>query len=99
MTHDEFLESTKNEAPPPDGLSPELESLWLSKTGNWEAAHTVAQEIDTPMGSWIHAHLHVIEGDLKNAGYWYNRAGKPARGPEERDKEWQELVELALEMG
>jgi len=29
------------------------------------------------MGSWIHAYLHRKEGDKWNAGYWYNRAGKP----------------------
>jgi hypothetical protein len=25
----------------------------------------------------VHAHLHRVEGDLGNAGYWYRRAGKP----------------------
>jgi len=99
VTVDEFLESTQNDSAAPAGLSPELESLWLSKTGNWEAAHSVAQEIHTPMGSWIHAHLHVIEGDLANASYWYNRAGKRARGPKELEEEWRQLVEVAIEMG
>jgi len=74
MTVNELLESTQKESAPPAGLSPELQSLWLTKTDNWEAAHKIAQEIDSPMGSWIHAHLHVIEGDLANAAYWYNRA-------------------------
>ena len=26
--------------------------------------------------AWVHAHLHRVEGDLDNAGYWYRRAGK-----------------------
>ena len=99
MTVDELLESTQKESAPPAGLSPEIQSLWLSKTDNWEAAHKIAQEIDSPMGSWIHAHLHVIEGDLANAAYWYNRAGRKARGPKELDEEWRELVEVAIDMG
>ena len=32
--------------------------------GNWEQSHNIAQDIHTPMGSWIHALIHVIEGDL-----------------------------------
>ncbi|HYA06598.1 MAG TPA: hypothetical protein VEF90_11975 [Xanthobacteraceae bacterium] len=29
--------------------------------------------------AWVHAHLHRVEGDFDNAGYWYRRARrKPA---------------------
>ena len=77
---------------PPEGLSDELRSLWFTKKGEWEKAHDIAQDIDTQMGSWIHALLHLIEGDLGNAGYWYSRAGKPSRKPEEIDASWEELV-------
>ncbi len=48
------------------------------------------------MGSWIHALLHLIEGDEGNAGYWYARAGKPARTPLEIDEAWEELVAANL---
>jgi hypothetical protein len=27
--------------------------------------------------AWVHSHLHRVEGDLPNAGYWYRQAGKP----------------------
>ena len=84
--------SVASDAGPPDGLSDELRSLWYAKKGEWDAAHDIAQEIDTKMGSWIHALLHLIEGDLGNAGYWYSRAGKPPRKPEEIDASWEELV-------
>ena len=96
MTVDEFLESVQNGSQPPEGLSEELQSLWHTKAGNWDTAHNIAQDIHTPMGSWIHAHLHVIEGDLGNAGYWYGKAGRPASGPERLDEEWRELVEAAM---
>ena len=96
MTVDELRELAGSDPEPPTGLSRELQSLWHTHAGNWDAAHDIAQEIRTPLGSWIHAHLHVIEGDLGNAGYWYRRAGQLARGPDELEQEWRELVALAL---
>ena len=84
--------SVAEDAEPPDGLGDELRSLWYTKRGEWEKAHDIAQDIDTKMGSWIHALLHLIEGDLGNAGYWYSRAGKPDRRPDEIDASWEELV-------
>ena len=62
MTVDELLTSATTDSQPPEGLSPEAEALWHTKAGDWEAAHNIAQDIHTPIGSWIHAHLHVIEG-------------------------------------
>ncbi|MEP5915020.1 MAG: hypothetical protein ABJ277_16210 [Flavobacteriaceae bacterium] len=54
-----------------------LQALWWAAKGDWEASHTIAQDLHTPMGSWIHAYLHRVEGDDWNAGYWYRKAGKP----------------------
>ena len=48
------------------------------------------------MGSWIHALLHVIEGDLGNAGYWYRKAGRTPRGPEQIDEGWHEIARELL---
>ncbi len=40
---------------------------------------TRREQDEGPDGSWVHAYLHRKEGDLSNAGYWYERAGrKPA---------------------
>jgi len=58
-------------------LSPALRALWHDAKGDWDAAHSVAQDIDNETGAWIHAYLHRKEGDLGNAGYWYRRAHKP----------------------
>lgn len=56
---------------------PPLEALRLLAGGDWEAAHALVQDDVTPEAAWVHAHLHRVEGDLGNAGYWYRRAGKP----------------------
>ena len=64
-------------AEPPAGLDLALQSLWWDAKGDWKQAHECAQEDKSPTGSRVHAYLHRVEGDLANAGYWYNRAGKP----------------------
>ncbi|SKA81913.1 hypothetical protein SAMN02745166_00834 [Prosthecobacter debontii] len=80
----------------PSGLSPEAEALWYAKHDGWEEAHNIAQDIHTPMGSWIHALLHVIEGDQWNADYWFSRAKKPSCGPKEIDSLWSEIAQAVL---
>jgi len=70
-----FKESLKAQNPPREWPAA-LRSLWYIALGDWEASHAIAQDLETQMGSWIHAHLHRREGDRWNAGYWYNRAGK-----------------------
>ncbi len=54
-----------------------LEALAAERDGDWEQAHHIVQDIDTPEAAWIHAFLHRVEGDTGNAAYWYARAGKP----------------------
>lgn len=57
--------------------SPTLKALSLAASGNWDGAHQIVQDDPSPEAAWVHAHLHRVEGDLSNAGYWYRRAGKP----------------------
>lgn len=71
----EFEASLEGDAPPP-GLGTALEALWWQGKGEWERAHELAQGAATTAGAWVHAHLHRVEGDLANAGYWYRRAGR-----------------------
>ena len=54
-----------------------LRALELAASGNWDAAHKLVQDDPSPKAAWVHAHLHRVEGDSSNAGYWYRRAGKP----------------------
>ena len=93
MTAAELKTATQAAA---EAVSPEALSLWHAKQGNWDAAHNIALDIPTKMGSWIHALLHVIEGDQWNADYWFAKAGKPSRGPKEIDKLWDEIAGVVL---
>ena len=43
----------------------------------------------------MHAHLHRVEGDDGNAGYWYRRAGKP-HAKVSHDEEWDRIAEALL---
>ena len=94
MTFDEFLTSTNRDRPISE-LSETLTSLWWDKKGDWDRAHTIAQDIPTPQGSDVHAYLHREEGVLWNADYWYSRAGR-VRPDIPLEEEWQQLVEEML---
>ena len=77
MTLQDFIQSAEQESTPPVELDPSLLALWWAEKGEWDRAHTVVQDMVSATGSWVHANLHRGEGDLGNARYWYNRAGKP----------------------
>jgi hypothetical protein len=94
MTLEEFR-SLLEIATAPENLSPPLRAMWEDGRGHWEAAHTIAQDIDDKTGSWIHAYLHRKEGDLGNAGYWYRRAGLPV-AQDSLDDEWTRIVSTLL---
>lgn len=95
-TYDQFLESIDNDFEPSDDISLCLKALWWVKKGDWEKAHDLAQEEGTVDGDWVHAYLHRYEGDIGNAAYWYNRAGKPVKKSEDLDEEWMELVKIFI---
>jgi hypothetical protein len=94
MTLDDIRASLTSAAPPA-GLRAALIALWHDGRGDWDAAHRVAQEIESDEGAWVHAYLHRKEGDLGNAAYWYRRASRPvASGSFE--SEWDDLVSALL---
>ena len=45
--------------------------------GQWKAAHALVQHDASSLGCWAHGIVHLIEGDLDNAKYWYRRAHRP----------------------
>jgi hypothetical protein len=44
------------------------------KKGEWQKAHAIVQEDESELGCWAHGIVHMLEGDLGNARYWYRRA-------------------------
>ena len=75
----------------PENLSDLLLALWYDAKDNWEKAHSIAQQVPDPEGAWVHAYLHRVEGDLSNAEYWYERAGKPVCRDQLAD-EWESIA-------
>ena len=53
------------------------------RSGDWQKAHAIVQNDNTEMGCWAHGIVHLLEGDVGNARYWFRRAGRPF--PRERD--------------
>jgi hypothetical protein len=53
------------------------------RRGDWQKAHAIVQNDSTELGCWAHGIVHMLEGDLGNARYWFRRAGRPF--PRERD--------------
>lgn len=89
MTLQEFKSSLQEQQPPPVAVL--LQALWYDAKGDWEKSHELAQDVNTPDGSWVHAYLHRKEGDQFNAQYWYNRAHR--KMPEfSLEKEWEEIT-------
>ena len=57
-----------------------LDALAHLEQGDWQAAHLIVQHLDSLEGCWIHGIVHLMEGDLDNARYWYRRANRPFSG-------------------
>lgn len=81
---------------PPSGLPLLLEALWWDGKGDWDRSHTIAQDISTKDGSWVHAYLHRKEGDPGNAAYWYARAGRSMPNGA-LEAEWELIAGALLE--
>jgi hypothetical protein len=90
----EELLSWKEAGSFPDDIPSLLHALLLESAGDWKSAHRIAQNDPSSDGSWVHAYLHRVEGDLGNASYWYRNAGRSL--PEiSTDEEW-EYIAMAL---
>ena len=47
----------------------------LLERGDWHAAHEIVQkDEESALSCWAHGIVHVLEGDLPNARYWYRQA-------------------------
>ncbi len=53
----------------------------LLAKGDWEAAHGIVQDDPSPLAAWMHGIVHLLEGDIANARYWYGQARRPFPDP------------------
>jgi Tfp pilus assembly protein PilF len=54
-----------------------MRALDYLEKGNWQAAHEIVQkDEDSPLACWAHGIVHLMEGDVANARYWYREAGR-----------------------
>lgn len=67
------------------------------RAGRWTEAHNLVQSDASMLGAWLHGILHIQEGDLEDAEYWYTNAGRNFRNRGSFDEELTEL-ENALQM-
>jgi len=50
-------------------------AVTLLERGDWKAAHEIVQQDEeSALSCWAHGIVHVLEGDLPNARYWYGQA-------------------------
>ena len=94
MTLEDFKASLASSSPPAEIAVP-LQALWQDAKGDWTEAHRLAQSTDDADGAWVHAYLHRKEGDLSNAAYWYNCAGR-RQSKASLDEEWGQIVSELL---
>lgn len=94
MTLSAFKETLTNQKPP-SSLSVYAEALWYDAKKDWQKAHTLIQDLPDKNAAWIHAYLHRKEGDIWNADYWYNKAGRK-RPALSLDEEWEQIVTAFL---
>ncbi|MBE0589812.1 MAG: hypothetical protein CVU36_00125 [Betaproteobacteria bacterium HGW-Betaproteobacteria-9] len=47
--------------------------------GRWNEAHNLVQSDSSERGAWLHGIVHIVEGDLEDAEYWYTQANRQFR--------------------
>lgn len=73
-------------------------ALGLLRQGDWEAAHKIVQRDEgSPLACWAHGIVHLMEGDVSNARYWYREAKREFPAKPSIDEEIRALS-AALEI-
>ncbi|MDD5334024.1 MAG: hypothetical protein PHS32_09775 [Rhodoferax sp.] len=68
------------------------------RAGRWNEAHNLVQSDASQLGAWLHGILHIQEGDLEDAEYWYGKADRHFRSRGSLTEEL-ERFEAALPRG
>lgn len=68
------------------------------RAGRWSEAHNLMQSDDSLLGVWLHGILHIQEGDLEDAEYWYDKANRHFRSRDSLEEELDRF-EAALLLG
>ena len=64
--------------------------------GEWQAAHEIVQkDEESALACWAHGIVHIMEGDLPNARYWYGQAKRPFPSKPDSAKEIAAFREAA----
>jgi hypothetical protein len=59
---------------------------------DWHAAHEIVQNDEaSPLACWAHGIVHLMEGDLPNARYWYRQAKRTFAGTPQAKSEIESL--------
>ena len=95
MDSKSFKESLSQDSIPA-GLNLYLQSLWYDAKNDWVKSHAIIQDVEGTTAAWIHAYLHRKEGDLWNADYWYERAGRK-RPSASLQEEWNTIATYCLQ--
>jgi Flp pilus assembly protein TadD len=52
------------------------EAVGHLQRGDWQKAHELVDDDESPLGCWAHGIVHLLEGDVANARYWFQHAGR-----------------------
>jgi hypothetical protein len=85
-----LMEKTKQEI---GQLPVSLRALWYAAHDDWNEAHRLVQGDPSSECAWVHAYLHRVEGDLGNARYWYQQAGKKPATDHSLSQELEQLID------
>jgi len=84
---------------PPASGSGVAHAARLLRAADWQAAHRIVQDDESALGCWAHGIVHILEGDLDNARYWYRRARRRFPGAAAAGAEIEALARAAARAG
>jgi hypothetical protein len=70
------------------------------EAGDWQSAHEIVQKDEaSSLACWAHGIVHLMEGDVPNARYWYREAGRPFPAEMGSDPIYSEIRALSSSAG